>query len=148
MNRKTAHEDNLLELVHSVMHSFRSQQFQALREGPLAITHMESKALGYLKRHPGATQSDLARDSGRDKAQLARVIKSLRDKQLLQAEADAEDRRNLRLTLTAEGQAALGVLQQQAQRLARQAEAGLSAGERQQLTELLQRVKRNFESPT
>jgi len=148
MNRRTAHEDNLLELVHSVMHSFRSQQFQALREGPLAITHMESKALGYLKRHPGATQSDLARDSGRDKAQLARVIKSLRDKQLLQAEADAEDRRNLRLTLTAEGLAALGVLQQQAQRLARQAEAGLSAGERQQLTELLQRVKRNFESPT
>jgi hypothetical protein len=37
---------------------------------------MEGKVLGFFARHPGATQRDLAQHSGRDKAQLARLIKS------------------------------------------------------------------------
>jgi DNA-binding MarR family transcriptional regulator len=139
--------DATLELIHQVMHRVRAQQFQVLRDGQVDITHMESKVLGYLQQHPGATQSDLARDSGRDKAQLARLIKGLRDKSLLTAEPDADDRRNLRLQLTPEGQAALTVLRQQSGRLAAQAVAGLSAEEGRLLHGLLQRVNRNLGNP-
>ena len=144
---KAAPEDGPLDLIHSVMHRYRSQQYQVLRDGPHGITHMESKVLSYLQHHPGATQSDLARDSGRDKAQLARLVKGLREKALLSGEADAADRRNVQLTLTTNGRAVLRALQQQTKRLAARAVAGLSAEERQQLVALLQRVKGNFAGP-
>jgi DNA-binding MarR family transcriptional regulator len=136
--------DELLELVHTVMHQLRSQQYQALRDGPLALTHMETKVLGYFGREPGATQSDLVQHSGRDKAQLARLIKGLRERGLLEAEADEADRRNLRLRLTADGQGLLRALQQRTRKLNAQAVAGLSAAEREQLRALLQRLRDNL----
>ena len=139
-------ENDVLDLVHAVMHQYRSQQYRALRDGPHDITHMDSKVLGFFGRHPGATQSDLAQRTGRDKAQLARLIKGLRDRELLSAEADESDRRNVHLSLTQEGQAVQRALQQQAKRLSARAVAGLSAQERQQLVALLQRVKGNLDA--
>ncbi len=137
-------EDDVLELIHTVMHQYRSQQYQVLRDGPHDITHMESKVLGFIGHHPGATQSDLARHSGRDKAQLARLIKGLRERELLDAVADESDRRNIQLSLTAEGQSVLRTLRQQARRLSVQAVAGLNASEQAQLTALLKRVNANL----
>ena len=136
----------VLDLVHRVMHQVRSQQYQVLRDGSSEITHMESKVLGFVARHPGSTQTDLAQHSGRDKAQLARLVKGLRERSLLQGEADADDRRNLRLTLTEAGQAVLRQLQQQMQRVAERALAGFSAAEQQQLQTLLQRLQHNLDS--
>ncbi|HEX2009810.1 MAG TPA: MarR family transcriptional regulator [Roseateles sp.] len=137
--------DDVLELVHRVMHQYRSQQYQALRDGPYDITHMESKVLGYFDRHPGATQSELAGDTGRDKAQLARLIKGLRERGLLDGEPDEADRRHVRLSATAAGRTVLASLRQQAERLSAKAVAGLQAAERAQLLALLQRVKRNLD---
>ncbi len=134
----------MLDLVHTLMHSARSQQGQALRGGPLEMTHMESKVLGFFSRHPGATQSDLAAHSGRDKAQLARLIKGLRERDLLAAEEDAADRRNLRLRLTPAGLAAQRTLRSCSRQLEEQAVAGLSAAEQQQLLDLLRRVQANL----
>lgn len=142
---RAEHGDELLELVHTVMHQLRSQQYLALRDGPLALTHMESKVLSYFGRHAGATQSDLVGHSGRDKAQLARLIKGLRERGLLAAEADAADRRNLRLTLTSAGQGLLRTLQQRTRKLNAQAVQGLSGAEREQLRSLLQRLRDNLD---
>ena len=141
---RTRPEDELMDLVHRVMHQYRSEQYQVLRGGPNDITHMESKVLGYVGRHPGATQSDLSRDSGRDKAQLARLIKGLRERGLLTGEADEADRRNVRLALTSEGESVLRLLQQQTRRLATKAVAGIDAAERAQLVALLRRVSTNL----
>ena len=137
-------ESDVLELVHKVMHSYRSQQYRFLRDGPHDITHMDGKVLGFFGHHPGATQKDLALHSGRDKAQLARLIKGLRDRGLLAAVADEADRRNVHLSLTADGQAVQRALQQQARRLSAKAVAGLSAAEQRQLFVLLQRVGANL----
>lgn len=126
------------------MHQYRAQQFRVLRDGPHDITHMDSKVLGFFGRRPGATQSDLAQHTGRDKAQLARLIKGLRDQGLLQGEADPKDRRNTCLTLTEAGQAVRHALQQQGKRLNAAAVAGMDSTERAQLTALLQRVSQNL----
>ncbi len=136
--------EDVLELVHQVMHQFRALQYQRLRDGPHDITHMESKVLGYFARHPGATQSELAEHSGRDKAQLARLIKRLMEIGLLQREPDADDRRQLRLQLTPDGRAVQRSLQQQRQRLAKAAVAGFSADEQAQLRSLLLRLQDNL----
>ena len=142
-----AEPEHVLELIHTVMHQVRSQQYQVLRGGPHTITHMETKVLGFFGRHPGATQTDLAQHSGRDKAQLARLIKGLREQGLLDAQADTVDRRSVRLALTAQGRAVLDALEQASAHLAVQAVAGLSAEEQGQLLALLQRVRQNLAAP-
>jgi len=139
-----APEDDPLELIHSVMHRFRSQQYQVLRDGPHDVTHMESKLMGFFAHHPGATQSELAQHSGRDKAQLARLVKGLRERGLLDGDADDADRRSVHLRLTPSGQAVQRALQQQGRQLRAQAVAGFTAAERAQLVALLQRVQRNL----
>ena len=142
---KTTLQDPL-DIMHSVMHQYRALQYRFLRDGPHNVTHMDGKVLAYFGRHPGATQSDLAQHTGRDKAQLARLIKGLRDQGLLQGDVDADDRRSVRLSLTAEGLAIQKELRQQARRLSLQAMEGLSAPEQQQLLALLRRVQGNLGS--
>ena len=139
--------DDVLELIHQLMHQYRSLQFRVLREGPHELTHMESKVLAYFCRRPGATQSDLVAHTGRDKAQLARLIKSLRERGWLRAEADPQDKRNLRLTPTAEGQAVQATLAAQARLLSAQAVVDFSEEEQARLIDLLQRVQRNLDEP-
>jgi DNA-binding MarR family transcriptional regulator len=139
-------EDEVLDLVHTVMHQVRSQQYRVLRGGGHDITHMESKVLIYVARHREATQRDMARYTGRDKAQLARLIKGLRERGLLSSQADPADRRNLRLSLTADGRSVLQKLEQQSTRLASKAVTALKAPEVRQLVTLLQRVQRNLDA--
>jgi len=143
--RHAAGAGDVLELVHGVMHLYRSRQFRVLRQGEQGVTHMESKVLGFFARHPGGTQSDLVAHSGRDKSQLARLISGLRERGLLQAEADAEDRRSVRLHLTPEGQAANEALRRQARKLSTVAVKGFTDHERAQLAALLERVRANLE---
>jgi DNA-binding MarR family transcriptional regulator len=137
-------EEHVLELVHTVMHRYRSQQYQVLRGGRHDITHMESKVLDFFGHHPGATQTDLSAHNGRDKAQMARLIKALRDRGLLDGEAGEADRRSIQLTLSADGKSVLLTLQRQSQRLNAKAVDGFSKTEQRQLAAFLQRVKANL----
>jgi DNA-binding MarR family transcriptional regulator len=138
--------DEVFESIHDIMHLYRSRQYRALREEPYELTHMENKVLGFFAQHPGATQSDLAAHSGRDKAQLTRLIRGLRDKGLLEARVDEEDRRSTRLQLTAEGRAIHRKLHAQGARLAGIAVTGMSEEECRLLVTLLERVRSNLEA--
>ena len=135
--------EDVLEVVHRLMHEYRSLQYRFLKDGSHDLTHMEAKVLGFFSRRPGSTQSDLAAHTGRDKAQLARLIKSLRDRELLAAEVDEADRRNVKLSVSQTGQAVQRGLRQQEKRLSAKAVAGLSDAEKEQLLSLLQRVRKN-----
>lgn len=131
----------VFEAIHSIMHQYRAAQYRVLRDGPHDLTHLEGKVLGYFAHHPGATQSDLVARSGRDKAQLARLVRGLREKGLLDATVDAEDRRSTRLHVTEQGQAVARSLQRGGARLAQVAAAGLDEAERRQLLALLEKVR-------
>jgi len=139
--------DAVFGLIHSIMHLFRSQQYRVLRNVPREMTHMEGKLLGFFARHPGATLSDLAAHSGRDKGQLARLIKSLKAGGLLSIqEGEKKDRRSVRLELTHAGRSVHKTLQRRSGRLAKLAINGLGSTERSQLLTLLQRVRTNLET--
>ncbi|WP_250518376.1 MarR family transcriptional regulator [Caballeronia sp. ATUFL_M1_KS5A] len=139
--------DVLLELVHSVMHEYRTRQYRFLRDGTYNITHMDGRVLNYFAAHPGATQSDLAQHSGRDKAQLARLIKGLREQGLLAAEVDETDRRNVHLSLTPEAREIHAALKRQTRRVSKKAVGGLSADQQEQLASLLRVLKANLSAP-
>jgi DNA-binding MarR family transcriptional regulator len=135
-----ASAEEVFEMIHDIMHLYRARQYRAVRDGGHDLTHMDTKVLGFFARRPGATQSDLAATSGRDKAQLARLIRGLRDKGLLEARVDEEDRRSTRLQATAEGLAVFGQLHRQGAQLAGVAVADLKEDEQTQLVSLLRRV--------
>jgi DNA-binding MarR family transcriptional regulator len=136
--------ETVLEQIHAVMHLYRARQYQALRDAPEAVTHMESKALGFFARRPGATQAELVAHSGRDKGQLARLVAALRERGLLETRPDENDRRNVRLYVTEAGRAADQAVRRQARRLAAVAVRGFSEEERQQLAGLVERVRANL----
>ena len=132
--------------MHAIMHLYRSAQHRSLRDGPNDLAHMEVKALGFFARHPGATQSELVTHSGRDKAQVARQIRALRERGLLDAEADALDRRSSRLSLSEEGRAVHAALHSNDGRLKQHALLGFEEDEKAALLDLLARVRANLQA--
>ena len=147
LSPRAATAEAVVDLVHAVMHQFRSTQYRVLRDNAHDVTHMESKVMGFFARHPGTTLSDLVSHSGRDKAQLAKLVKRLRERALLDAETDAVDRRSVRLRLSDAGHAVQKALHAQARRLNERAVDGLDAQEQAQLVALLGRVKANLDDP-
>ena len=132
--------------MHAIMHLYRSAQQRSLRDGPNDLAHMEVKALGFFARHPGATQSDLVAHSGRDKAQVARQIRALRERGLLDVQADQLDRRSSRLSLSAEGKAVHAALHRNDGRLKDLALSGFTDEEKGALVALLARVRVNLQA--
>ncbi|MDQ7988538.1 MAG: MarR family winged helix-turn-helix transcriptional regulator [Candidatus Dactylopiibacterium sp.] len=134
----------LFEAMHALMHLHRARVARSLRESGQALTHMEAKVLAFFARHPGATQSVLVSASGRDKAQLARLVRDLKAKGLLEVRANAADGRSQCLHLTAAGQACHDDLEGLWQEASQQGAQGLSGEERAQLLALLARVRANL----
>ncbi|MYM24260.1 MarR family transcriptional regulator [Duganella sp. FT135W] len=143
---KVNQSEQVFDAIHSIMHLYRARQLRGLRDNPHELTHMEYKALGFFSRHPGATQGDLVTHSGRDKAQLARLLKGLRDKELLDAVADDNDRRITRLTLSAQGRKAFDGLHALGVQASGAAVTGMSAEQLTQLQVLLLQIRQNLEA--
>ncbi len=137
--------DDVLDLVHTLMHRYRALRQRSLRALQQDLTPMDMRVLGFFGRQPGATQSDLAQHSGRDKAQLARLVKGLRERGLLDAQADTVDRRNLRLQLTPQGEALQRAAHEHAQMLGALAVEGIDAAEQAHLRALLLRMDANLQ---
>ena len=134
----------IFETIHSITHLYRSQQSRSLREGPHELGPMEFRALHFIARHSACTQSDLVAHSGRDKGQVARLLRGLREAGLVDADADPVDRRITRLSLSRHGQAMFDEVHVQGDRLSELALAGLSAEQRASLQSLLQHVRENL----
>ena len=128
----------VVEALHAVVHRLRA----AAAAEPLddGLAPMEGRALGFFLRHPGATASQLVEHSGRDKAQVARLVAALRERGLLEASTDAQDKRVTRLHPTPAAARLHQRVMQVRQRSAAQILAVLSPAEQRQLQALLQRV--------
>ncbi|MDY7577462.1 MarR family transcriptional regulator [Herbaspirillum sp. RTI4] len=137
--------DAVFEAIHAVMHLYRSSRSQAFREDERDVTHMESRVLDYFARHPGAAQSDLVIHSGRDKAQVARLVRGLRERGYLDAQEDEKDRRSIRLQLTAEGHDLHQQFRRSGKQILEHAVEGLSPQQREDLVQLLRTVQANLE---
>jgi DNA-binding MarR family transcriptional regulator len=138
-------EDDVLEVMHAVMHQVRARHHRASEDDHQLVGPLERKALGFFARHPGATQSDLAIHSGRDKGQLARLIAGLKMRGLLSAAPDEKDRRVIRLYLTESARGLHTEIQNQQRQLSALAVAGLTADQKQQLLDLLSHIQRNLQ---
>lgn len=134
------HNDEVLEALHALMSRFKAHMHHAPRDRGGGIGPMEARALGYFARHPGSSASDLVAHSGRDKAQITRLVQLLLERGLLVREPDPADGRRHRLVLTDAGRAAQRATHKQRLRFAAALTADLSQQEQEQLLGLLRRM--------
>ena len=104
----------------------------------LALTPAQFGVLTVLQSHPGMGQSSLARALGFDKVTVLRVLRGLQARGLVTRAPAAENRRNVCVALTAEGQRLLQEAQKPAERAYKRLMAPLDRTQQEQLLELLQ----------
>jgi len=136
-------EIDVIDHLHAIMHLFKDRMRQALHVNGEGLGHMEARALRFFFQHPGSTQQDLAAHSGRDKAQITRIVQNLMERGLLVREADPKDRRRLQLQLTQKGLDLQAAMHERRNRLAADMLHDLDVGERRQLIYLLERMRTN-----
>jgi DNA-binding MarR family transcriptional regulator len=133
----------VLDRIHALMHAQgRHIQLAVSAEGN-GLGPMEVRCLRHIAHHEGATQSDLVLQSGRDKAQIARLVKGLIERGLVESQPHPVDRRSQVLSATAEGLALQRKMQAHRVRFETQLLAGFSASEIASLIDLLKRLQTN-----
>jgi len=83
----------ILNLINALAHQATAAMQRSLRDAGLGLVAMEARTLRYIARHPGCTQNDIVRESGRDKAQIARIIKVLLERGEIRKTLPAAGRR-------------------------------------------------------
>ena len=112
----------------------------AERLAPLRLSPPHSGILGVLRKSGGLSQQGLAEVLHMHPSALVAIIDELEDRGLVRRQDSVDDRRTYQLHLTDKGQAALRDIGRVAQQHNESLCAVLSQREREQLTELLQRI--------
>ncbi|HSH90084.1 MAG TPA: MarR family transcriptional regulator [Ramlibacter sp.] len=111
----------------------------------LGLTPAQFGVLTVLKSHPGLGQSSLARALGFDKVTVLRVLRGLESRGFVARAPAADNKRNVSVALTAEGNEVLGRAQKPAERAYKRLLAPLSKPQQAQLIELLQQLTGELE---
>ncbi|MGZ3181063.1 MAG: MarR family winged helix-turn-helix transcriptional regulator [Telluria sp.] len=143
-----SHQEEALFLdeVDRLADAVKGRLRAALEAEGVGLAPMEARTLAWLQRHPGCSQADFGKQSGRDKAQVARLVKPLVERGLVATLPDAADRRVTRLWLTEAGAALHQRATRQRSRLARALVAGIEPRERARALALLERLRANLEA--
>src|SRR5215813_13726096 len=123
----------------------RMKQVIWSRLTPFNLTPQQFWVLLHL--HGGRPMSlhELARNIWADDPTACRIVARLTERKLVRAESDPDDRRRFRLMLTPKGKKLGGDLSGLAAEIKEGMERNLSAGERQALCDVLQRVVDNLD---
>ena len=140
---KPSANPEILESLHLLVSVFHRRMHEAVREDGEGLAPMEARTLRFLAHHEGSTQRDMTQHTGRDKAQIARIVKTLLERGLVQSTPDPEDGRSQRLRLTAAGRAMQRRMQQHRARFEQALARGFDESEQAALVAQLDRMVAN-----
>ena len=130
----------VVERLHALMHRLKRSLQQAAQAQGEGLAPMEVRALAFFARHPGSTASELVAHTGRDKAQVARLVQPLLLRGLLVAAPAEQDKRRVELRLTDSGRRIERRMAAQRLQINSALLAGFSADELQRLASSLDRM--------
>lgn len=131
-------------LIADVARMMRSAFDRRVRQ--IGLTRSQWQVLSLLHRHPGLSQSELAEMLEVERATAGRMIDRLEQKGWVTRRRDPGDRRTWRLHLTAEAEAVQAEMGRIAAEMIDDAMAALHAGEREAMTDMLERVKTQLQT--
>jgi DNA-binding MarR family transcriptional regulator len=131
-------------LISDVARMMRSSFDRRVRR--IGLTRPQWLVLSLLHRRPGISQTELAEMLEVERAVAGRMIDRLERRRWVVRRADPEDRRVKRLFLTAEARGVQAEMGRIAEEMLDDAMALLGDGEREALTEMLERVKARLQA--
>lgn len=138
-------DSEIADLLADLSHRFKARLRDRDDADAPDLSPFQAKALAFIGRVPGAAQHELVERSGRDKAQVARIVKELEERGLVTRHPDARDGRVLRLELSAAGAEQFARLLRLRAAIAADMMRGLSPAEQQALGDLLRRLRKNLD---
>ena len=129
-------------LLHDLARLVRKRYEQRAR--PLGLTRAQWQVLAYLQRHEGINQSGLAELLEIEPITIARLLDRMAEAGLVERRADPADRRARRLFLTERARPVLERGRALGDEVRAEAFAGLDAVERENLIDMLLRVRGNL----
>jgi MarR family transcriptional regulator, transcriptional regulator for hemolysin len=114
------------------------------RAAQLGMSLTQCKVLVFLSRHEGATQTKLAELCDTEPMTVVRVLDRMERDGWIERRADPSDRRANRLYRKPKSDQIVDEIQRIAERARNEALAGLSAAERDQMMNLLERIRGNL----
>jgi DNA-binding MarR family transcriptional regulator len=96
--------DDIVELLSEISRQFRTELRRVSEIGGQQPTPFQNEILAYIGRNSGISVMALADLSGRDKAQVTRILAELEAHGFVTRERSKLDRRSTRLKLTEEGE--------------------------------------------
>ena len=118
---------------------------QCLKAEGIDLTSVQYSTLETLAEESKLDQASIAARIAYDRATIGGVVKRLEEKQLIKRQQNAADKRAFQLVLTAQGAALLERVRPIVAALQQDILSNLSAKERRQLTDLMQRALQRSE---
>jgi DNA-binding MarR family transcriptional regulator len=112
----------------------------------LGLTRSQWLVLRRLDRHPGASQSELADMLEVERATAGRLVDRLEENGWVERRADPNDRRINRVYMTEKGERVNNIIRPISHDMVDEALAGLSAEDRERLTDMMIDVKRRLQA--
>jgi len=97
-------ETDIRQVLWQLAFQFKVSTKRAVRDYDLPLNGMHVRLLQMIHRQPDCTAQHIASVTGRDKAQITRVIKELEGMALITRTPDPQDRRAQLLSLNETGQ--------------------------------------------
>jgi MarR family transcriptional regulator for hemolysin len=131
-------------LISDVSRLMRATFDRRVRQ--IGLTRSQWLVLSHLHRRPGASQSELAEMLEVERATAGRMIDRLERKNWVVRRPDVSDRRVNRLYLTDEAKDVQAEMGRIAESMMDDAMASLAEGEREVLTDMMERMKATLQS--
>ncbi|MBL7252606.1 MarR family winged helix-turn-helix transcriptional regulator [Alloalcanivorax marinus] len=106
------HQADIRQVLWQLAFQFKVSSKRAIRDYDLPINGMHVRLLQMIHRQPDCTAQHIAAVTGRDKAQITRVIKELEAMDLVTRTPNPEDRRSQLLALSKTGQGLMARIQE------------------------------------
>ncbi|WP_192456280.1 MarR family winged helix-turn-helix transcriptional regulator [Musicola keenii] len=134
------------ELLGELIHRFKRhlQDTEVLAQAGMAP--FQARALSLIARHPGQSQHFLVQHTGRDKAQIARLLKDLETLGLITRRPSPTDRRVQCVALTERGEAIHHRFSAARTAMLQQAFSDVTPEERRSLLQIMQKMKANLDN--
>ena len=104
-------DSDIRQVLWQLAFQFKVSSKRAVRDYDLPLNGMHIRLLQMIRRHPDCTAQRIASVTGRDKAQITRVIKELESMALITRTPDPEDRRAQLLSLNEKGRGLMARIQ-------------------------------------
>jgi DNA-binding MarR family transcriptional regulator len=138
-------EDKITELFREISQRFRAEMRYAPEVGRHRPTPFQNELIVSIGRMPGTSVMEMADLTGRDKAQVTRVVAELESQGLINRTPSPLDRRSVQLRLTGDGEAIFHAILEKRRALSAKMLRSLSEEERSIAFTLLRKMRSGLE---